>query len=149
MAVVLPTLCQAVDTRPFGRVSFALTVFGVAVAAIGWASAGWLVPLVFGQGYAGAAPAFRILMWSFPLMSFNYALTHQLIGWHGQRAYVTVCALALVLNVALNVWLVPAHSIEGAAWSTVWTEVLVLVGCAWGLRVTRVATAAPAYSPVL
>jgi O-antigen/teichoic acid export membrane protein len=139
MAVVLPVFCQATDARPFGRVSVVLVLFGVVAAGAGWAAADWLVPLVYGGSYAGAAGAFRILMWSFPLMSLNYALTHQLIGWHGQRAYATVCALALGFNVALNVWLVPARSIEGAAWATVWTEVLVTAGCAWGLRRRMVA----------
>jgi O-antigen/teichoic acid export membrane protein len=68
-------------------------------------------------------------------MSLNYVLTYQLIGWHGQRAYASVCALALALNIGLNLWLIPAYSIEGEAWATVCTEVFVTIGCAWGLRV--------------
>ena len=67
-------------------------------------------------------------------MSLNFALTHQLIGWDGQRAYAIICAAALALNVALNVRLIPALSIEGAAWATVATEVLVTAGCAFALR---------------
>ncbi len=134
MAVALPVLCQADDTRPLRRVSFALTSLGVGVAAIAWMTAGWLVPVVYGASYVGGVAAFRILMLSFPLMSLNSVLTHQLIGWHGQRAYAAVCGLALVLNVALNIKLIPALSIEGAAWATLWTEVLVTAGCAWALR---------------
>ena len=53
-------------------------------------------------------PAFRILLLSFPLLSLNYALTHQLVGWDGQRAYAGLCALALVVNVAVNARLIPA-----------------------------------------
>ncbi|MFN7984115.1 MAG: polysaccharide biosynthesis C-terminal domain-containing protein, partial [Vicinamibacterales bacterium] len=45
-----------------------------------------------------------------------------------------VCALALVLNVSANLWLIPAMGIDGAAWATVATEVVVTIGCAWGLR---------------
>jgi O-antigen/teichoic acid export membrane protein len=134
MAVVLPTLCQATDARPFRRVSIAVALFGLVLALVSWPGANWLVPMIYGRGYAGAIPAFRILMLAFPLMSFNYALTHQLIGWHGQRSYATVCALALLLNLGLNWWLVPAYAIEGAAWATLWTELLVTAGCAWGLR---------------
>ena len=134
IAVMLPSIFRATSARPSGRVSLVLTVAGVVLAAITWAAAGWLVPLVYGQAYAGAVPAFRVLMLSFPLMSLNYVLTHQLIGWHGQRSYLAVCALSLVLNVGLNLWLVPAFAIEGAAWATVATEVLVTIGCAWGLR---------------
>lgn len=134
MAVVLPSLCQATDMGPFRRVSAGLTLFGTALAIVAWTSAGWLVPRVYGSTYAEATQAFRILMLSFPLMSLNYVTTQQLIGWHGQRAYAVVCGLALVLNVGLNAWLVPAYSLEGAAWATLGTEVLVAIGCAWGLR---------------
>ena len=134
MAVMLPSIFRATDARPFGRVSAVLTVAGLALTAVTWASAGWLMPTIFGASYAGGVPAFQILMLSFPLMSLNYVLTHQLIGWHGQRAYLVVCGLSLALNVALNLWLVPARGIDGAAWATVWTEVLVTAGCAWGLR---------------
>ena len=83
-----------------------------------------------GAPYAPAAPAFRILLLSFPLLSLNYALTHQLIGWERQRAYAAVCAAALVVNVALNARLIPAMSIEGAAWATLGTELVVTAGCA-------------------
>ena len=55
-------------------------------------------------------------------MSLNFALTHQLIGWDGQRAYAGLCALALAVNVGLNARLIPAWSIEGAAWATLATE---------------------------
>ena len=41
-------------------------------------------------------------------MSLNFALTHQLIGWDGERAYAAICALALVVNVAFNARLIPA-----------------------------------------
>jgi O-antigen/teichoic acid export membrane protein len=74
-------------------------------------------------------PAFRILALCLPLFSFNYALTHQLIGWDGQRAYVGICAAALVANVALNTRLIPTLSIDGAAWATLGTEVVVTAGC--------------------
>jgi O-antigen/teichoic acid export membrane protein len=87
------------------------------------------VALIYGTRYADAVPAFRILLASFPLMSLNYALTHQLIVWNGHRAYAAVCAAALVFNVALNARLIPALSIAGAAWSTLSTEALLTLGC--------------------
>jgi O-antigen/teichoic acid export membrane protein len=80
-----------------------------------------------------AVPAFRILTLSFPLLSLNYVLTHQLIGWGRQRAYATVCGVALVANIALNARLIPALSIEGAAWATFWTEAVLTTGCGFAL----------------
>jgi O-antigen/teichoic acid export membrane protein len=133
LAVMLPALVRAADGRPLVQVSAAVTGFGALVALAVWLSAAWLVPLVYGPGYAAAVPAFRILALSFPLMSLNYALTHQLVGWSGHRAYAAVCLAALVFNIALNARLIPSLSIDGAAWATLWTEGLVTVGCAIAL----------------
>ena len=134
VAVALPSLCRASDLRPLARVALPITGFAIAAAAAAWSAAGWLIPLVYGARYEAAVPAFRILLLSFPLLSLNLALTHQLVGWNGQRAYAAVCALALVVNVALNARLIPAWSIGGAAWATLGTEVFLTAGCAWTLR---------------
>ena len=133
LAVTLPALCRTTTLRPLARVSLAVSLFAAAASAVLWMCAGWLIPQLYGPAYADAVPAFRILLFSFPLMSLNYALTHQLIGWNGHRVYAGVCAAALVFNVTLNAWLVPALSIAGAAWATFWTEVLLTGGCAAAL----------------
>jgi O-antigen/teichoic acid export membrane protein len=39
------------------------------------------------------------------------------------------------VNVALNARLIPAYSIEGAAWATLGTEVFLSVGCIAALRI--------------
>jgi O-antigen/teichoic acid export membrane protein len=134
LAVMLPALCRASNMKPLSMVALAVTGFAVAVSAVLWVLSEQIVPLVFGQPYAAAAPAFRILLLSFPLMSLNYALTHQLVGWNGQRAYALIAGTALVFNVALNARLIPAMSIDGAAWSTLLTEALLTIGCIAALR---------------
>jgi O-antigen/teichoic acid export membrane protein len=133
LAVVLPSLCRADDGRPLLHISFAVTAFAMATTLVLWVNAGWGIPLLYGTRYASAVLAFRILTLSFPLLSLNYALTHQLIGWEGQRAYAMVCGMALVANVALNARLIPALSIEGAAWATFWTEAVMTAGCGFAL----------------
>jgi O-antigen/teichoic acid export membrane protein len=135
MAVVLPALCAATSLRTLARVAAGVTAFGVCAAAVLAATAGWLVPAVFGAPYASAAPAFRILAMALPLLSLNLALTHQLVAWNRQRAYAGICAASLVVNVALNAWLIPALSIDGAAWATLGTEFCVTSGCAAALWV--------------
>jgi O-antigen/teichoic acid export membrane protein len=129
LAVVLPRLCRAADLAPLARVATFVTAFGCVIAAGLWISADRVVPLLFGSRYADGVPPFRILALSFPLLSLNLALTHQLVGWNRQRAYATICGAALVVNVALNAWLIPAWSIEGAAWATLGTEACLTAGC--------------------
>ena len=133
MAVALPIFCRATSTRPLVGVSAALMAFSFVVALVLWVIADPLVPLVYGEQYAEGVQAFQILVASFPLMALNYALTHQLIAWNGHRAYAGICAAALLFNVALNARLIPAMAIEGAAWSTFWTEALLTAGCGTAL----------------
>ena len=130
LAVVLPRLCRAADLAPLARVATFVTAFGCVIAAGLWITADRLVPLLFGSRYADAVLPFRILALSFPLLSLNLALTHQLVGWNRQRAYAMLCGAALLVNVGLNAWLIPAWSIEGAAWATLATEVCLTAGCA-------------------
>jgi O-antigen/teichoic acid export membrane protein len=145
LAVALPALCRATDLRLATRMSAGLTAFAAIVSVAVWLTAGWAVPFVYGPSYADAVPALRILAIAFPLMSLNYALTTQLIGWDGHRAYAVICGAALVFNVALNARLIPAWSIVGAAWSTVWTEVVLSAGClaALSLRASRAQLSTP------
>lgn len=147
LAVALPELCRAQDLRTLVRVATPLTAASLAAAVILWFAAGWIVPALYGAPFADAALPFRTLVVAIPLMTLNYALTSQLIGWHGQRAYAAVCACALLFNVLLNSQLIPAAGMNGAAWATVWTELLLTCGCVVALARIDPATAVPAAEP--
>lgn len=134
LAVALPGLCRSTDLRPLVRTAAFVTASALAASLVLWVAAGVVVDVVYGARYVAATPAFRILLVAFPLMALNAALTHQLIGWDGHGAYAAAAAAALAANVGLNARLIPALSIEGAAWSTVWTEVVLSAVCLMGLR---------------
>lgn len=129
LAVMLPALCRAEDFRPLARVAAAVTGFGIGCATFVWLTADRIVGLLYGPAYETTAPTLRVLALSFPLMSLNYALTYHLIAWNRQRAFAGVCAAALAANLALNAWLIPAWSIDGAAWATLATEIVLTGGC--------------------
>jgi O-antigen/teichoic acid export membrane protein len=133
LAVTLPSLVRTRERGPLIRVAAGVTAFAAVVTVIAWTTADVAIPLLFGRAYAAAVPAFRILALSFPLLSLNYALTHQLVAWGGQRVYAVICGAALIVNVALNATLLPSGSIEGAAWATVATELFLTLGCVWAL----------------
>lgn len=133
LAVMLPSLFQARTRQLLAKVSLMLTLGAAASVAALWPFATPLVSLVYGPDYADAAGTFRILLLSFPLMSLNYALTSQLIGWHGHRTYAGICAGALVVNVLLNARFITTLGMEGAAWATLCTEVVLTAGCTLAL----------------
>jgi len=133
MAVTLPRLCTAVTLKPLRRLAGSIFAASIAATIALWLTSGRLVPLLFGDAFNGAVPTFRILALAFPLLSLNLALTHQLVAWNRQREYAAICALALAVNLGLNMWLIPTMSIDGAAWATVGTELCVTGGCATAL----------------
>jgi O-antigen/teichoic acid export membrane protein len=145
LAVALPMLFQATSRDVLVKLSSILTAAAIVASAPLWAAANTAIPLLYGSRYAAGVPAFRILLLAFPLMSLNYALTHQLIGWHGHRAYATICGLALIFNVGVNLKLIPAMGIVGAAWSTVATELVLTLGCI--LALARLSHAAERSKP--
>jgi O-antigen/teichoic acid export membrane protein len=129
LAVVLPSVFRQRDGRLVWRLSSGLAAFGVVVAAVLYGSAPRIVGLAYGAAYLPAVPAFRVLLMAFPLLSLNYGLTHQLIGWDGQRAYAAICGAALVVNLLMNALLIPRLASVGAAWSTLGTEIFLTGAC--------------------
>jgi O-antigen/teichoic acid export membrane protein len=142
MAVTFPLLVQSADMRLVQRIGAILTVAGIALALVCALGASTIVPLIYGQPYLYAAPAFAILALALPLFYLNYALTHQVIGWDGQRAYLVIATVALVGNVIANIALVPSRGIVGASIATVLTEVIVTAGCLIALANLRIEPAA-------
>ena len=134
MAVTFPMLVQTSDIQLVRAIGGRLAVAGVALAAVCALGATVIVSMIYGESYAYAAPAFAVLSLALPLFFLNYALTHQVIGWDGQRAYLAIVTLALAGNIAANMLLVPTRGIVGAAIATVLTEVIVTAGCLYALR---------------
>lgn len=134
LAVTFPLLVQAADTQVLRGIAGRLAVAGTALAVVCAAGAPFIVPMIYGDTYAYASTAFSILALALPLLFLNYALTHQVIAWDGQRAYLLIAALALAGNVMANLLLVPTRGIVGAAVATVLTEIIVTAGCAYVLR---------------
>ena len=135
MAVTFPLLVQTRDTELVRKIGGGLGVVGLALAVLCAAAAPVIIPFIYGEFYAYAAPAFAVLALALPLFFLNYALTHQVIGWDGQRAYLAIVVLALIGNIAANLLLVPSRGIVGAAIATVLTEVIVTIGCVIALQV--------------
>ncbi|MGQ0736877.1 MAG: oligosaccharide flippase family protein [Acidobacteriota bacterium] len=137
LAVVFPSLCHARTFGPLGRLVAGLAGVGVLLmGALYWA-APWLLELLYGSRFLAAAPALRMLALALPWFFVNYALTHQVIAWSGQRAYAIVAAAALVANLVGNLLLIPVGGMLGAATSTLLTELVVAIGCVVSLGVLR------------
>ena len=129
LAVTFPALCRARDREPVARLSARLTTAGTLFGAAVALAAPWIVVWAYGEPFRASATTLSILGLAIPLFFLNYALTHQVIGWDGQRAYLAIAVLALAVNVLANLSLVPPLAANGAAAATVLTEIVVTLGC--------------------
>lgn len=128
----LPTLASAVGdadamragARPFVATLYAL---GLPIAAGGLLLAPDIVTL-FGAGYAPAAGPLGLLMVGLAMMYARVAYGGGLTAWDRQGSYTAVLTVGAALNVGLNFALIPAYGIEGAAFATLLSEVVIAVG---------------------
>ena len=133
MAVMFPLFCQSRSWSPLTGVLWALGPAAVILAALVYIGAAPVMTTMYGDPFGAAAPALQLLALSIPLFFVNYALTHQVIAWDGQRAYLRITAAALVANIGANLLLIPTGGMQGAAIATLLTEVVVAAGCGWAL----------------
>jgi O-antigen/teichoic acid export membrane protein len=134
LAVVFPELCRASSRQPMTRLALVLGAAGALAMAFTFTAAEGIVHLTYGAAYYGAIEPLRVLSVALPLFFVNYALTHQVIAWDGQRRYLAVTCAALAANVTGNVLLIPPYGMLGAAWATLVTELVVAAGCLAALR---------------
>jgi len=135
-ALMTPVLAMLVRAWPddpsafadtFRRAFTILTVSGVLMVVEFTVFARPLITTLYGQQYAPGAQAARLVVASECLYFFGSLAVTTLIAMGHHRLYPLVALLGLVLNVALNVWLIPAQSYEGAAIATLVTEGAVVV----------------------
>ena len=138
LAATFPPLARAKDDPERQRrweaaLVVLLLMLGLGVGAVLYATSDWLVPRVYGAGFARAVPSLRVLAGALPILFLNYGLTHFLIARDLERRNLLFAALMLVVNVAANLVLVPRRLGPGAAWATLLTEVALTICCALAL----------------
>ena len=85
-----------------------------------------LMRLLFGPAFAAAGPALTVLMIVFAISAFSYVAGDLVIVLRLQRRYILFAAAGLVVNVALNILLIPTYGFMAAAWICLITEGLVV-----------------------
>jgi O-antigen/teichoic acid export membrane protein len=90
-----------------------------------------IIHLLFGPAYAGAAPALQVLSWSAVLVTLRGTFRHGLNAAGKAHLELRCSVAAVILNVTLNLLLIPRYGILGAAVATVVADVLCLITLAW------------------
>ncbi len=98
-----------------------LTWIAIPGAAIAGSLAPWLVDVAFGSGYAATAPVLSLHVWSATLMAQMIIQGQWFLVMGRQRIQSAIHLMAALLNVGLNLWLIPLHGPTGAAEATLLT----------------------------
>jgi len=92
-----------------------------------------LVPRILGPDYASTAEALRWLALLPVFKSVHYFLSDTLTGSGYQGVRTSLQASVAVFNALINLWLIPAYSWRGAAWSSIASDALLLCAVAWAV----------------
>jgi O-antigen/teichoic acid export membrane protein len=77
-------------------------------------AAPWLVRIVFGEAYAAAAPMLAVLIWSLVFTSLGVGRGLFLTAMNWNWAYLMAVSVGCVVNVGLNLLLIPRLGGMGA-----------------------------------
>jgi O-antigen/teichoic acid export membrane protein len=116
---------RARTLRAAGATAELMAIASFGALAVVTVTASGLTRVIFGPGFAAAAPALPVLFGAFVFICFGYLNGNLLTVLGLQRRLLSISLLALLVNVAGNVALVPAVGFMGAAWMTLATEVVV------------------------
>ncbi|MEP7325329.1 MAG: oligosaccharide flippase family protein, partial [Gemmatimonadota bacterium] len=83
-----------------------------------------IINLVFGPGYAPSVLALQILIGSIPIAFYRNVPQMALISAGHPKLVLRITLVAALINLALNIILIPEHGMAGAAAATVATEVV-------------------------
>ena len=93
-----------------------------------------LMGLVFGPQYAAAGTAFSLLTVSLSAGLIDTTLISILIGLGGDRRYAIAVTAAAILNIVLNIPVIPLFGRDGAAVATIISDALLFVMTAHAAR---------------
>ena len=85
-----------------------------------------IIQLVYGHEYDAAASVLSILIWTVCLLFISGAANPLLNASHKELSLTKIYATAAVFNIALNFFMIPHFSYNGAAITTVASDVLIV-----------------------
>jgi O-antigen/teichoic acid export membrane protein len=109
-----------------------------------------LMGLIFGNEYAPAGTALRLLLISLFFIALHGGTRNLFLAYDRLSWETWIMAGGVIVNVALNLFLIPRFGLNGAAFATAAAEALVLAAC--GVAIDRLGVRAslkPLVTPLL
>jgi O-antigen/teichoic acid export membrane protein len=103
-----------------------------------------IIGLAFGRDFGRAVASLGVLACGIPLLYLNHGLLYFLIARDLGHKNLVFAGLMLVVNVTVNLILIPRFGGPGAGWATVLTEAALLACCLTTLALGSRRPAGPA-----
>jgi O-antigen/teichoic acid export membrane protein len=88
-----------------------------------------IVAILFGESFQGSSSLLRLLILSVPASYPGHLVTQALIAMDCQVYYMYIIGAATVINICLNLIVIPKYGAIGAAWTMVCTTYLITISC--------------------
>lgn len=96
-----------------------------------------LIQLIYGPEYAASAPVLSIYIWSSAWTSISLVLHYFLVNENRRKVLFSSSLFAMILNIALNLYLIPAYGINGAAWATFFSYLVLALPTIYILKIRK------------
>lgn len=109
----------------FDKIFKMFLISGIVVCMISHVWAEEIILLLFSKEFAGAVICFQILLWTFLTGSMSSLLEILLVVINKQKQVMMVSLIGLLINIALDVLLIPKYAAMGASYATMVSYLLV------------------------
>lgn len=104
-----------------------LLIMALPIAAGGMIVANGIIVLFYGQAYSPATPSLQIMIWALAIQYVSSVTSILMLAVNRQKSVTWVSFAAMVLNIILNMMLIPRYSYVGASIATLISFAFILV----------------------
>ena len=104
------------------------------IITLGFISSDFIIISLYSSSYANSAAIFQILVFTLISTYPNYLLGSSLFSLNRQNSVLRIGILALLINLLLNILLIPTLGGQGAALAALISGITILFGYIWYLK---------------
>jgi len=106
-----------------------LIILSLILCSIMYVAGEFIFDLFLGKEYQSSVGVFYILLLSVIALYPGTMVTQALIAIDKQKIYMYIALTCTIVNILLNFVFIPQYGIQGAAWATVITDIILTVSC--------------------
>ena len=93
-----------------------------------------IISIIYGNSYLPSVFALQILSWALMFIFINYLLSHALISAGKEKINTIYLLIITVINIGINLLLIPKYGHKGAAWATLISEIFLTILLAFSIK---------------